>query len=393
MAGLQRIGDRIRVTIQLIRSDDGKSLWAETFDEKFTDIFTLEDSLSAQVARALAIKLTGADVAQLKRHSTNNLEADQFYQLGRYHMNRGGADATTKAVAAFEQAIDKDPEFALAYAGLACAHGALGFAGVDAASPGTEFGKAKKAAAKALEIDNSLAEAHTALGGIAFHYDWNWPEAEKELKRAIELNPNLAEAHHEYSNYLAGMDRLDEGLREITRAKELDPLSLIINFHYGLALFGAGHDDEALAHYRKFLNLDPNNAAGHWGIASVYQHQRKYDEAIKEYEIVRKLDPRTSFRLGNLACVYALAGRRDEAVNLLNQLLDMRKKGVVSPSTLATIYAALGDSNRTFESIDQAYGARDSLMPYIRRFDWPPAIRQDRRYPEVIQRMKFPSGQ
>jgi len=389
---VQHLGDRVRITVQLIRSEDGKTLWAETFDEKFTDIFTIEDSLSAKLARTLALKLTGTDAMQLNRHYTDNLEAYQSFQLARYQMNKVGIAGLTKAIAAFEQATAKDPGFALAYAGLADAHTALAFSSLGSATPEGEFNKAKAAASKALEIDEGLAEVHSALGNIALQYDWDWPTAEKELKRAVELNPNLAEAHHGYSEYLQAMGRFDDGLREIVLAQALDPLSEIINFHHGLCLVGA-REDEAIDQFKKTLELEPNSPAAHWGLGFVYERQKKYDAAISEFELVLKLDPRPSFRLANLARAYALAGKRDRAEELLNQLLTIRKDGFVSSVSLAHVYSALGDDDLVFENLERAYADKESLMPFVRLLGWSPSVLQDPRYHELIGRMKFPSYQ
>ncbi len=389
---VQHLGDRVRITVQLIRSEDGKTLWAETFDEKFTDIFTIEDSLSAKLARTLALKLTGTDAIQMNRHYTDNLEAYQSFQLARYQMNKVGIAGLTKAIAAFEQATAKDPGFALAYAGLADAHTALAFSSLGSATPEGEFNKAKAAASKALEIDEGLAEVHSALGNIALQYDWDWPTAEKELKRAVELNPNLAEAHHVYSEYLQAMGRFDDGLREIVLAQALDPLSEIINFHHGLCLVGA-REDEAIDQFKKTLELEPNSPAAHWGLGFVYERQKKYDAAISEFELVLRLDPRPSFRLANLARAYALAGKRDRAEELLNQLLTIRKDGFVSSVSLAEVYSAFGDDDLVFENLERAYADKESLMPFVRLLGWSPSVLQDPRYHELIGRMKFPSYQ
>ena len=390
---VQHLGDRVRITVQLIRSEDGKTLWAETFDEKFTDIFTVEDSLSAKLARTLALKLTGTDAMHLTRHYTDNLEAYQSFQLARYQMNKVGIAGLTKAIAAFEQATAKDPGFALAYAGLADAHTALAFSSLGSATPEGEFNKAKAAASKALEIDEGLAEVHSALGNIALQYDWDWPTAEKELKRAVELNPNLAEAHHVYSEYLQAMGRFDDGVREIVLAQALDPLSEIINFHHGLCLVGAGREDEAIDQFKKTLELEPNSPAGHWGLGLVYERKKKFDAAIREFELVMKLDPRPSFRLANLARIYALAGKRGKAEELLNQLLTIRKDGFVSSVSLAEVYSALGDDDLVFENLERAYADKESLMPFVRLLEWSPSVLQDPRYQELVGRMKFPSYQ
>ena len=384
---IQRAGDRLRISIQLIRSSDGKPIWAEHFDERATDIFALQDSLSERVARALAIKLTGSESNRLQQHYTADVEAYQSYLKGRYQMNMA-TDGALKAVGFFQNAIDRDPNFALAYTGLADAYSLLGFVGIGADSPGEQFNKARAAATRALELDDSLADAHTQLANVLFSYDWKWEEAEREFKYAIELNPNSAQAHHLYSEYLQAMTRWDEGLDEIKRAQELDPLSLPINFHYALCLSTMGRDDEALEQYRKTLEIDPNTGASgsHWGIAIIYQKRGMFDEAIRELELAQQADPRPSFRLLNLAQAYARAGRRKEALSNLAQILQIQKTSWVSPSSLAMVYDALGDTDQAFALWNKAIDEREASVVYLKAMPVGD-IRKDPRYLDLLKRV------
>jgi DNA-binding winged helix-turn-helix (wHTH) protein/TolB-like protein len=387
---VQRVSDRIRVTVQLIRTDAGKPLWADTFDERSNDIFALEDSLSHKLARALALRLTAAETSRMQQHYTNNIEAYQAYLKGRYQMNQA-AEGAFKAVASFEEAIQKDPKFALAYAGLADVHFFFAFAGFG--PPGEQINKSKAAALKALELDDSLAEAHISLANILVGYDWKWTEAEREFKRALELNPNSAEAHHSYSNYLQAMTRFDEGLAEIKRAEELDPLSLGINFHHGLCLFAMGRPDEALVQYRKTLDIDSSTGAmgSHWGIAIVYEERRMYEEAIRELEEAKRLDPRPKWRMTGLVEAYALAGRRKEASDMLAQLLELRKQEFVSPFAIAIgqIYAALGDLDQAFAWFNKAIDERESIVVALKAMkpSLQKSVLEDPRYALLLQRV------
>ena len=388
---VQRAGDRMRVTVQLIRTDDGKPLWAEQFDEKSSDIFALEDSLSQKVARALALRLTAAETSRIQQHYTNNVDAYQDYLKGRFQMNQA-AEGMLQAVGSFEEAIKKDPRFALAYTGLADVHTGLAFMGLGSKTPSEEIMKAKAALSKALELDDSLAEAHVSLANIHFNYEWNWSEAEKEFKRAIELNPNLAEAHHWYSEYLQAMTRWDEALSEIKRAQQLDPLSLNINFHYALCLSGMGRDEEALAQYRRTLDIDYRSGASgsHWGIAMIYQKRGMYDEAIRELDEARRLDPRPSWRVTGNAGAYALAGRRKEALEMLAQILEARKHEYVSPFAISEIYAALGDKDQAFVWLNKAIDEREIIVVYLKAMQGSVAIagmRNDPRYQLLLQRV------
>ena len=389
---VQRSGDRIRVTAQLIRSEDGKPLWAERFDEKVTDIFALEDSLSQKLARALALRLTDADASRIQQHYTNNVEAYQAYLRGRYQMNQA-AEGGLKALGSFEEAIQKDPNFALAYAGLSDVHSFLAFAGLG--SPSEELNKSKAAALKALELDDSLAEAHISLANILLTHDWNWSEAEKEYKRGLELNPNSADAHHSYSTFLSAMTRSDESLAEIKRAEELDPLSLGISFHHGLCLFALGRDEEALAQYRKTLNIDSTTGASgsHWGIAMVYQQRGLFDDAIKELEEAKRLDPRPAFRNTGLVEAYALAGRRKEATEMLAQLVELRKHEYVSDFAIGQIYAALGDTDQAFAWFNKAIDERESVVVYFKAMKRTISkkVLDDPRYGLLLQRVGLSS--
>lgn len=384
---IQRSQDRIRVTTQLIRSADGKTLWAGSFDEKFTDIFALEDSLSAKVASALTIRLTEDDTSRIRQHHTDNIEAYEAYLKGRYQANMA-AEGVLKGLTSYQEAIDKDPNYASAYAGLADTYSAMAFMGLG--NPSENFSKAKTAASKALELDNSLAEVHVAFANILFNHDWDWNAAEREYKKAIELNDNLAEAHHWYSEYLQAMGRFDEGLTEIKRAQQLDPLSININFHYGLCLFGMGRDEEALVQYRKTIDIDESTGASgsHWGIAMIYQKRGMHEDAIRELELAMKFDPRPTFRLTGLAQAYAAKGDKIKANEMLKQILEIRKKSYVSPMSIALIYSTLGDNDEAFKWLDRAYNERESVMAYLRTVPVG-SLRSDPRFNELLRRMNL----
>jgi DNA-binding winged helix-turn-helix (wHTH) protein/TolB-like protein/Flp pilus assembly protein TadD len=384
---IQRSQDRIRVTTQLIRSSDGKTLWAGSFDEKFTDIFSLEDSLSAKVASALTIKLTENDSSRIRQHHTDNIEAYEAYLKGRFQANMA-AEGALKGLASYQEAINKDPNYALPYAGLADTYSTLAFMGIG--NPSENFSKAKAAAAKALELDNSLAEVHVAYANILFNHDWDWNGAEREYKKAIELNDNLAEAHHWYSEYLQAMTRFDEGLVEIKRAQQLDPLSININFHYALCLFAMGRDEEALVQYRKTLDIDESTGASgsHWGIAMIYQKKGMHDDAIRELELAMKFDPRPTWRLTGLAQAYAAKGDRAKANEMLKQILEMRGKSYVSPMAIAHIYSTLGNNDEAFKWLDVAYNERESVLAYLRVVPVGSA-RSDPRFNELLKRMNL----
>ncbi len=253
---VQKVNDRIRVTARLISVPDGVSLWAGTFDEKFTDVFTLQDAISQKVVDALALRLSGEEKKRLTKRYTENVEAYQLYLTGRYHWSRLTPPDIRKAIGFFQQAIDLDSNYALAYFGLAEANRSLS---INADIPSKEcLPQAKAAARKALEIDDSLAEAHASLSFSLIWFDWDWASGEKEAKRAIALNPNSAHAHFAYAHVLSDLGRHDEAIAEIARARELDPVFLLYRALEGMFLHHAGRNDEAGANLQKVLELDPN---------------------------------------------------------------------------------------------------------------------------------------
>jgi DNA-binding winged helix-turn-helix (wHTH) protein/tetratricopeptide (TPR) repeat protein len=385
---IQKFDERVRVTLRLVRVADGNPVWAGQFDAGLTDILALEDSVSERVARALAPKLRGVDIRLLAKHYTDNVDAYQSYLKGRYQMSYWTADGLVRAVESFQHAIEKDPEYALAYAGLADAHSKLGF-GSGASLPAEEFSKARAAATRALELDSTLADAHVSLAEIAFHFDWNWSDAERHYQRAIELNANLATAHEGYSQYLTAMGRTERALSEIKLAEQLDPLSLVIKIHKGLVLHGAGEYEQAIVAYREALELEPKFGGAHALLGWVYEKQKKYEAAITELQEASRQDPSPSWRLAGLARAYALSGKRDQAIKTLDQLKELRNDSYASPFYIAEIYTALGDKDRAFEWLERAYKERDSGMAYLKVEDSFESLSSDPRFRGLLQRMNF----
>ena len=379
-------GEKIRVTAQLVSVADEALLWAEKFDESFTDLFAVEDSVSEQVARSLAEELSCDEAKLLTKRYTDNIEAYQCYLKGRYQMSNWTTEGLMKAVVSFQEALAKDPQYARAYVGLAEAHASLGF-GYGVRAPAEEFAAAKTAARNALKIDSALAEAHASLAEIEFHYDWNWSAAKKEYKRAIALNPNLAKAHQGYAFYLAAMGRIDEAMKEIKLAEELDPLSLVIKMHVGLVYYGAGEYQQAIRAYQAALEIEPNFSGTHALLGWVYEKTQQYAEAIRELEEASRLNPVPSWRAANLAHAYAISARHDEAVQILEQLKKQRSESYISPFYIAEIYVALGDAEQAFEWLEKAYAERDSSMAYLKIHDRFENLFSDPRYQNLLQRM------
>jgi TolB-like protein/Flp pilus assembly protein TadD len=352
---VQRSGDQVRVNAQLIKAPTGAHLWADTFDRELTDIFTVESEIATRIAETLQAKLTGSEKTAIAKRPTANTEAYELYLKGRFFWNkRTGADLRT-AIEYFNQALSKDPNYALAYAGLGDAYGLLPIFGV--ASPADSFPQAKVAAKKALELDDTLAEAHSSLALVLQFYDYDIEESLKEFERAIQLNPNYATAHHWYGELLGALGRFDEGIAELKRAQQLDPLSLIINADLGHAYTLARQYDKAIEQLRKVIEMDPRFYYAHWSLGKALQLKGRLNEGIAEYRKAVELsdDP---FSLALLGQAYARAGQREEAQKILAQLSDTAKSRYIHPYSFALLYLALGDKEQAIRELERTYRER-----------------------------------
>lgn len=381
---VQRSDNRIRVTVQLVGVSDGTPLWADKFDEPFTSIFTVQDLISARVAQALLLKLTSDEQGRLVKRYTENTDAYQLYLKGRYFLYRMTADGFKKAIEHFNQAIAIDPNYALAHNGLAEAYYNM----ADVQLPPNEvMPKAKTAAIKALEIDDTLAEAHVTLACVKAFYDWDWQNAEIEFKRAIQINDELAAAHDFYGWYLASLGRRDEGIAELRRAQQLDPLSSVITTDLGVAFYLARQYDEAIEEYRKAIELDPNYWPAHNFLAWVYVQKSEVSQAVAELSQARQLDD-TPVVLADLGHLYAVSGKRAEAKHILDKLLGQSKRRYVPSYHIAMVYVGLGEKDLAFEWLEKAYGERVLGLSYWvkvePRLD---SLRSDQRFQRLLQRM------
>ena len=386
---IRRSGDRVRVTVRLVSARDGSLLWADKFDESFTDIFRVEDSISEKVARSLTPELTGEEKDRLAKRYTENPEAYHLYMIGRYHWSRANPEGWRKAVEYFNRAIEKDPNYTLAYTGLADAYVSL----AASALPQTEaMPRAKEAALKALEIDNRLAEVHISLGKVKQLYDWDWTGAERYFLRAIELSPKSTDAHREYGAYLVSMGRHDEGIAEMKLAREIDPLSLLTNFNVGWALHGARRYDEAVEEFRKVLEMDSNFAAAHHFLGLAYKWKGMYEEAIVELRKAVSLSGDSTPAKADLGHAYAVSGRRGEAVKVLAELEELSRRRYVSPYYIAIIHAGFGDKDRAFAWLEKAYEERSRRLSGLRRNPAWDGMRSDPRFASLLRRMDLPQS-
>ena len=382
----QKAADSVRVRVQLIDAATATHLWAESYDRKLTDIFAVESEIATKVAGALRAKLTRSEQNALLVRPTENAEAYQSYLWGRYFWNKRTATDFEKAIEYFNQAIEKDPNYALAYAGLADAYVLLSAYGE--ARPNDTFPAAKAAAMKAFELDPTLGEAHAALGMALFAYDLKFVEARREFQRAIELNPNYATAHQWYAECgLIPFRKFDEAIAEVKRALELDPLSVIINADVGSVLGYAGRYDEAIAQLRKTVEMDPNFYYGRWQLGEALEIKGFNEEAATQYKKAIELndDPLPRALLGHL---YARSDRKDEASEILRQLHELSKQRYVLAFNLALVHIGLDEKDAAIDLLEQAYEQRDGYnIGFIKVDPWLDPLRGHPRFEVLVQRI------
>jgi DNA-binding winged helix-turn-helix (wHTH) protein/tetratricopeptide (TPR) repeat protein len=384
---IQRSGDRIRVTARLIRVSDGTALWAQQFDEKFGDIFTVQDSISQRLTSSLSLTTTGEEKELLAKHHTDNSQAYESYLKGRYFY--GGVvseEGLKKSIAYYEQAIKLDPNYAEAYSGLANSYMRLGNVW-GFVSPRETFPKAEPVLKKALELDESLSDVHASLGTYKFYYEWDWAGAEREFKRAIELNSNLGRAHHEYATLLQVFGRFDEAVAERELSRQLDPLSPNPVATVGYPHYYAGRYDEAIKYYQQALELDPNFSWAHLWIGQAYLEKGLRDEAIAEIEKALKLSDGSTRALATLGYAYAVAGKRDEALKVIGKLKETANQRYVSPYFIAVIHAGLKNRDEAFVWLEKAFAER---QPYLTHLKVEPVfanLRGDPRFDDLLRRI------
>jgi serine/threonine-protein kinase len=383
-----RAGSRVRITAQLIHAATDRHLWAESYERDLTDVMALQGEVTRAIAGEVKAVLTPQEQTRLASARPVNPEAHEAYLKGRYSWNLRTEEGLKKGIEYFQQAIEKDPGHALAYAGLADSYDALAYWNLMA--PKEAFPRAKAAALKALEMDETLAEAHASLGEARFKYDWDWVGAEKEYKRAIELNPGYATAHGWYAGYLSGMGRHDKAIAEAKRAQELDPLSLSINAGEGWAFFCARRYDEAIAQCRRTLELNVGFYPTHLYLGFAYEQKKLFEQAIAEYQEAIGLGRGKPLLAPYLARGFAAAGKRTEALTIISQMAELSKRRYVSPYGMAQIYAALSDPGRAFQWLDKACQERDTWLVWLKVEPGFDSLHSDPRFQDLLRRMNFP---
>jgi TolB-like protein/DNA-binding winged helix-turn-helix (wHTH) protein len=385
---VERFGDRARITANLLHARTDRHLWAGTYERDLRDILELQDQVAQDIASEIRVKLTPHERIQLASSGQINPEAHEAYLKGRFFWNKRTEQPLKKSIEYFEQAIEKEPRYALAYVGLADSYSIL--AQWDFLPPHEAYPKARAAATKALEIDEGLGEAHASLALVKQWYDWDFVGAERKYTRAIELNPNYAHAHHWYSELLGEMRRHEEAIAEIRKARGLDPLSLIINCIVGETFRFARRYEQALEQYRKTLEMDPNFAGTHEFLGRAYVEMGEYEKAISELRKGVALSGGSLGIIAELGHAYAVAGKRREAFQILRELKDASKRRYVSPFLMALIYTGLGEKDQGFLWLEKAYEDRSNLMSSLNvdpRFD---PLRSDPRFQDLMRRIGLP---
>ncbi len=383
-----RTGEQVRLTVQLIDAATEKHLWGQTYERRLRDVIALQGDVSQAITRAIKLELTPGEEAQLERARPVDPVAYEAYVKGRYFWNKRGGVNLKKAIEFFQAALDVDPAYAAAYAGIADSYTQLGYASLLA--PKEVFPKARAAAEKALELDASLAEPHASLGYVKFYFDWDWAGAEREFQRAIELNPKYPTAHEWYAYFLTATGRLPEAKAEILRGKELDPLSVPIAADMGFLLYYADELDRAEEELHKALEMNPRDPLSHLFLGRVYEAKGLSEKAITEYEATGPLKEWVP-TIAAVGYVYGILGRRPEALKALADLETLSKKEYVTAYAVALVHTALGDKDKAFAWLDKAVEERTHWLVWIRRDRrWKP-LYGDPRFEEIVRRVGLPS--
>lgn len=377
-------GEDLIVQADLIDAADGSQIWGARYSRKLSGIFALQGEIATDISKKLRLRLTGEQEKRLTKPGTENAEAYRLYQTGRYFWNKRSEENLRKSIEYFQQAIEKDPNYALAHAGIADSYAVMA---ISADLPAHEvFPKAKAAAARALDLDNGLVEAHATMLRIKSQYDRDWTGAENEYRKALELNPNYPMTHVYYLSYLLAAGRTEEGIASVRRAHELDPLSLVINAVLARALFFAGRYDEAIAASQKTLELDQNVFLARLILGRSYMKKGMFEEAIGELKKARALSGSVSESSSLLAFTYAVSGQRAEANKVLEEMMVLSNRRYVQPYDIAIVHAGLGDKDQAFEWLEKAYRDRNHQITLINAVPEFESLRSDPRFSSLLQR-------
>ena len=382
---VRKAENRLRITAQLINVDDGYHLWSERYDREMEDVFAIQDEIAKAIADKLQVTLVGRVAEQFVRPSTENLEAYDLYLKGRFFVNQGGGECSAKGLEYFQQALACDPEYALVHAGIAEAYVWLGGLGI--LHPKEALPKARETAIRALEMDETLAEAHLWLGFCNWQRDFEWSNAEKRFLRALELNPGLAQAHSGYGFFLASMGRFEESLAELRRGVDLDPLAQSASTWLGQVLAFLGRFPDAIDQLRTALELDPTSWMANHMVGVGYRVNSDYPEAIEALQTAMALAGRHPWSLMELALTCAASGSKAQAEAIYDELVARSRGEYVPPATLSFMSAALGRADEAFEWLERAYEERDSLLVWVKLIPHFDPLRGDPRFDVLLEKL------
>ena len=385
---IMQSGGSLRIGTELVDVATGSRLWGAQYDRKPGDIFAVQDEISNEMSGKLRLKLTRAEKKRLTKHQTEDAEAYRLYLKGRHHWNRWTEEGFYKAIEYFQQAVEKDPSYALAYTGLADSYVLLGWNSY--LPPNDAFPKAKMAAMQALRLDPDLGEAHTPLAAVLWLHDWQWQEAQMEFERSLALNPAHPTASHWYAEYLMTMGRHEAAIARIKNTQELDPLSLIISVAIGRDFYMARRYDDALEQLRRTVELDPNYPVTYWVLGLLLTRMGRYELAIAEGEKGVKLSGGSSMMNAALAQTFATAGRRAQAIQILDDLTNLAKQKYVAPYFFAGIHIGLGEDDRAIEYLEKSYEEHSHWLIYLHLDPSMDALRSNSRFQDLSRRIGLP---
>ncbi len=386
---MRQSGGSLRIGAELVDVATGSQLWGAQYDRKPGDIFAVQDEISSEISGKLRLQLTRAEKKRLTRHDTENAEAYRLYLKGRHHWNRWTEEGFNKAIEYFQQAVEKDPSYALAYTGLADSYVLLGWNSY--LPPKEVFPKGKVAALTALQLNPDLAEPHTSLAALLWLYDWRWEEAGREFKRSLELGPTYPTANHWYAEFVMTMGRHGEGLDRMKNGQDLDPLSLIINVAVGWALYHARRYDEAIEQLRRTVELDTNYPVTYWILGLLLRKTGCYELAIAEGEKAVKLSGSSPLMHAALAQTLGTAGRTKEALQVLDDLTKLAKQRYVAPYFFAGIHVGLGDNDRAIEYLQKSYEEHSHWLIYLHIDPSMDGVRDNSRFQDLLRRVGLPA--
>jgi serine/threonine protein kinase len=386
---IMQSGGSLRIGAELVDVATGSQLWGTQYDRKPGDIFAIQDEISTEISGILRLKLTRAEKRRLTKHQTDDAEAYRLYLKGRHHWNRWTEEGFYKAIEYFQQAVEKDPGYALAYTGLADSYVLLGWNSY--LPPNEAFPKGKVAAMEALRLDPDLGEAHMSLAGVLWLHDWQWQEAQTEFKRSLTLNPAYPPANHWYAEYLMTMGRHEEVIARMKNSQELNPLSLIISVAIGWAYYMARRYDDAIEQLRRTVELDPNHPVSYWILGLLLRKMGRYELAISEGEKGVKLSGGSPLMSAALAQTFANAGKRENAIRILDDLTKLTKQRYIAPYFFAGIHVGLGEDERAIEYLEKSYKEHSHWLIYLHIDPSMDGLRSNPRFQDLLRRVGLPS--